>query len=323
METNQEVVAGPALSPTVGTSVPPNRENWLESLQILRSMLSKDGCVSSKALRSALEQHKIPDARAMVVRLRYFDFEAPVDDQFPKPDFRWYGKAKSIYSVERYQSLQRAEDARATDAEREEAAEVEAEEEEEEVAPVKERPKNRQEERRLGTYAVTTLESLYQSEHAPDDSDYVFDVHSDRPGNEFENVDLLAVHWRSAKTVELIAVEVKLDFSARLVQQARNYARFADRVWIAVPILAELSEASSALREYDPMLFEHVIDAGLGILACRRRPGRSYEVVPVHWPRRTHPDPVEREMFLERYRSHFETAGVLPPRSGKRYPTFG
>ncbi len=177
----------------------------------------------------------------MVVRLRFFDFEAPDDDHFPKPDFRWYGKAKSIYSPERYQTLQRAEDARATVAEREETPAADAEDEEYEVAPAREKPKNRQEERRLGTYAVTTLESIYQSEHAPDDSDYVFDVHSDRPGTEFENIDLLAVHWRSSKAVELVAVEVKLDFTARLVQQARNYMRFADRVWLAVPILAELS----------------------------------------------------------------------------------
>jgi hypothetical protein len=54
---------------------------------------------------------------------------------------------------------------------------------------------------------MTVLENIYQSEHTPEDSDYVFDVHSDRPGSEFENVDLLAVHWRSAKSVELVAVE--------------------------------------------------------------------------------------------------------------------
>jgi hypothetical protein len=104
------------------------------------------------------------------------------------------------------------------------------------------------------------------------------------------------------------------------VQQARNYGRFSDRVWIAVPVLAEAADASGALREFDPLLFEHVVDAGLGILACRRRPGRSYEVLPVHWPRRSYPDPVEKELFLERYRRSFEEAGVLAPRGGHRYP---
>jgi hypothetical protein len=142
-------------------------------------------------------------------------------------------------------------------------------------------------ERRLGTYVVSALESIYQSDHAPEDAPYVFDVHNERAGSEFENVDVMAAHWRSQKVVELVAVEVKLEFTARLVQQARNYGRFADRVWIAVPVLAEAADASGALREFDPLLFEHVVDAGLGILACRRRPGRSYEVLPAHWPRRS------------------------------------
>jgi hypothetical protein len=260
----------------------------------------------------------------MVIRLRYFDFDAPSDDL--KPTFRWYGHAKSLYSPERYQKLQRAEEAKASDAERQEvvAAQTAAPDDDEETASQnRERPRYRQEERRLGAYVATSLESIYQSEHAPDDSEYVFDVHSDRPGTEFENVDLIAVHWRSPKSVELVAIEVKLDFTARLVQQARNYARFADRVWIAVPVLAEAGEASSALRDFDPQLFEHVVDVGLGILACRRRPGRSYEALPVHWPRRCYPDPVEKELFLERYRRQFEAANVLPPRGGRRYPTFG
>jgi hypothetical protein len=86
---------------------------------------------------------------------------------------------------------------------------------------------------------------------------------------------------------------------------------------------AEAADASGvALREFDPLLFEHVVDAGLGVLACRRRPGRSYEVLPVHWPRRARPDPVEKEAFLERYRRCFEEAGVLAPRGGHRYPAF-
>jgi hypothetical protein len=324
---SQTAIVGPVDgAPAVGSSpsAPPDPMHWATSLEVLRDLLNKEGCVSSLALREALERRGIPDARDMVIRLRYFDFDAPDDVQFPKPDFRWHGHARSFYSPERYQTLQKAEEVKATVAENEEvaAAATDSEEAEEEVyAAARARPKYRQEERRLGAYAVSTLESLYQSEHTPEDSDYVFDVHSDRPGTEFENVDLLAVHWRSSKTVELIAVEVKLDFTARLVQQARNYSRFADRVWIAVPVLAELSEAANALRDFDPMLFEHVVDSGLGILACRRRPGRSYEVVPVHWPRRIDPDPVEKELFLERYRKHFEAAGVLPPRGGRRYPS--
>ncbi len=87
------------------------------------------------------------------------------------------------------------------------------------------------------------------------------------------------------------------------------------------PFLQKFPKHRAHCESFDPLLFEHVVETGLGILACRRRPGRSYEVVPVHWPRRNHPDSVERELFLERYRRQFEQAGVLPPRSGRRYPS--
>lgn len=214
--------------------------------------------------------------------------------------------------------LQRATEAEAANAEKASDGQTD----EDFVAPP-ERRKNRQEEGRLGTYVVSALENIYQSDGAPDDAPYVFDVHNDRPGNEYENVDLIAVHWRTATNVELIAVEVKLDFTARLVQQARNYARFADRVWLAVPVQAGAADASGALRELDPLLFEHVVDAGLGILACRRRPGKSYEVLPVHWPRRQQPGAVEREGFIERYRADFEEAGAAAPRASHHYPRFG
>jgi hypothetical protein len=314
----QQLIDG--ASRAISPSSAPNPTDWATALQVLQDLLSRhSGCVSSRALRTALEGRGIPNARDLVVRLRYFDFEAP-DDQIPKPSFRWHGHAKSFYSPERFQRLQQEQAIEATNAEQAEIAAPEEQEEEDEAAPREARPRNRQEERRLGTYVVSALENIYQSDHTPEDASYVFDVHSDRPGTEFENVDLLAVHWRSGRCVELIAVEVKLDFTPRLVQQARNYGRFADRVWVAVPVLAEATEASTALRDFDPMLFEHVVDVGLGILACRRRPGRSYDVVPVHWPRRVHPDPVEKELFLERYRLHFETASVIAPRAGRKYP---
>jgi hypothetical protein len=225
-----------------------------------------------------------------------------------------------LYTPERFQALQQQQAREASHAEQQEVVAAERAAEEDEEAATRERPR-RQEERRLGTYVVSALENIYQTDLLSDDSPYVFDVHSDRPGTEYENVDLLAVHWRSGRNVELVAVEVKLDFTPRLVQQARNYARFADRVWLAIPVLAEAAEASAALRDFDPMLFEHVVDIGLGVLACRRRPGRSYEVVPVHWPRRNVVDALEKELFLERYRQHFERAGVLEPRAGRKFPT--
>lgn len=298
----------------------PSPADWATGVQVLQELLSRNGgCVSSQGLRNTLEQRGISNARALVVRLRYFDFDSP-DDEVQKPSSRWYGHARSFYSPERYEALQKKQEIEATNAEQAEVSEPEEPEDEDEAAPREARPRNRQEERRLGTYVFSALENIYQSEHMPDEAQYVFDVHNDRPGTEFENVDVLAVHWRSSKCVELVSVEIKLDFTARLVQQAKNYGRFSDRVWIAVPVLAEAAEASTALRDFDPMLFEHVVEVGLGILACRRRPGRSYDVVPVHWPRRVHPDPLEKELFLERYRKAFEDAGVIPPRAGRNFP---
>jgi hypothetical protein len=69
------VSAATAASP----STPPDPTEWALAVQVLREMLARDGCVSSKALRTALDHKGIPNARAMVVRLRYFDFDAPPD----------------------------------------------------------------------------------------------------------------------------------------------------------------------------------------------------------------------------------------------------
>ena len=76
---------------------------------------------------------------------------------------------------------------------------------------------------------VPALEDLYFSESNADEKDFVFDVHSYRKGSSFENTDLIAIHWRSDKVYDLIAVEVKLGFSAQVVQQALSYTRFSHR----------------------------------------------------------------------------------------------
>src|SRR5262245_38853778 len=68
---------------TTGTSAspssPPDPTQWATALQTLKDLLSRDGCVSSKALRAALELRGVQNPRAMVIRLRYFDFDAPLD----------------------------------------------------------------------------------------------------------------------------------------------------------------------------------------------------------------------------------------------------
>lgn len=83
---------------------------------------------------------------------------------------------------------------------------------------------------------------------------------------------------------------------------------------------AELGQAAAELRAMDDRLFDHVVDLGLGVLACRRRQGRAYEVVPIHWPVRSVPEPLEREMFVEWHRGLLEEAGAVAPRASGDYP---
>lgn len=301
------------------TSELPKAEQWNAALGVLQELLrANNGKASSFAVREALEKRGIPNARELVVQLKYFDFDSCTDAG--RPPFRWYSHAASFFTEERYRGLQSEQAVEADQAARTVSEAPPTEEEIAEVEEVRQRPRNRQEESRLGTYVLSALENIYQTDFSPEDAPFVFDVHNARAGSGWENVDLLAVHWRTPAVVEIVAVEVKLDFTARLVQQARNYARFADRVWVAVPILAEAADAATALREFDPLLFEHIVDEGLGILACRRRPGKSYEVLPVQWPKRLRPDPVEKEAFIDRYREQFEEAVVVARRDLKRYP---
>jgi len=115
--------------------------------------------------------------------------------------------------------------------------------------------------------------------------------------------------WANGSVRDLVTVEVKLAFTAHAVQQALNYTRFSHRVWVAVPVQ---SNKTPDLPLSFPVFFEYAVSNGLGILACWRRRGRSYDVFPVQWPRRNEVDPLEEERFHERYRAEFEKAGVIP-----------
>jgi len=288
--------------------------DWGLVFQVLNDLLtSNKGCVSTTALRRELENHGIADARPVVVELKFFDPESSRERGIPVPDFKFHHLGRSFYSEERYkQELKKQEEATTKEADAaSRQASVAAPEE-----PTVSRT-NRQEEARLVAYVKSALEDLYSSEAIPEDRTIVFDVHSARKGSSFENVDLIAVHWRPCNVCDLITVEVKLEFSAQVVQQPLNYARFSHRAWVAV--LVE-TNSNYELRERNPTLFEYVISHGLGILACRRRQGRSYDVFPVHWPTRNQLDPLEEAEFLERYRDEFEEAGVVEPREKRRLP---
>ncbi len=278
--------------------------------EILLDMLRQhEGCVSTRVLRRHFQAKGIRNVTEMIAKLKFYE----PSDTGPGDEARHYHRGRSFYSEEAFRQLE--ENTRV-------AADAEAEEAESEtldvkiVAPTRE---YRQDEARLVTYVKGRLDDVYATEFGPE-CEYVFDVHNDRAGSGYENVDLVAVHWRSDEIIELVTVEVKLDFNVKLVQQAANYIRFSDRVWIAMPVAAQLVDAAAELRELDPLLFEHIVELGMGILACRRGRGGSFEVVPVHWPRLQNPARLEKARFLERHRGIFEEACIVAPRESQRYP---
>jgi hypothetical protein len=291
--------------------------DWNLAFQVLDGLLRSDnGCVSSMALRAEFEEkHGISDARPYLVALKYFDPESSRERGAPLPNFKFHHLGRSFYTDERYaQELKKQEDTTINEAEEASSREATEALPEEAVAS----RSYRQEEARLVQYVKKALEDLYSSDANSENSEaFVFDVHASRSGSSFENVDLIAVHWLPLDFCELVTVEVKLEFSAHAVHQALSYTRFSHRTWIAVPV--DTDSHSSELRETNLSLFEYAISRGLGILACRRRRGKSYEVFPIHWPLRNQLDPLAEEQFKERYRDMLEEAGVLERRK-KKFP---
>ena len=87
----------PAISEVIpGDQITPGQ--WSEAACLLTRML-KDGkgVVSSLALRCALEKQGFTNARQLVVRLKYYDFDS-TSEELAKPEVRWFSHAKSIYS---------------------------------------------------------------------------------------------------------------------------------------------------------------------------------------------------------------------------------
>jgi len=293
-------------SPDMSPAVLPvcERQQWEIAINTLGEQLEQNGAVSSKALRPILEKNGVVDARQMITRLKLFNFDEP-GEGVSIPDFRFGHRGRSFLSEDEFRKAE-AETERAAEA-AEQAANAETENEQEQVP----RRKNRQEEARLVKYVEEALENIYASDYGPD-VQVAFDVHNERPGSELENIDALAINWRSDDVVEIVSVEVKLDFCAKLVQQANNYRRFSHRVWIALPVSTD--EPGIEIRESAPSLFEYVIEQGIGILACRRRQGHSYEIWPIQWPRLNQLDSLERIEFMERYRTVFEETCVVESR---------
>lgn len=302
----------------VPNGAPPHKiEDWKTAVSVLQGLLaSEGGSVSSITLRRDLQRRGIANAKDLVLKLRFFDFAGEADPTMPRPDFKFYHRGRSFYSEQAFREVEAETEAQAEEAGSTATIERLPDEDAETESP---RRSSRQEEARLITYVKTALEGLYDSEFRPERAPFVFDVHNSRAGSDFENVDLLAFHWRSPDIVDTVTVEVKLDFTARLVQQANNYRRFSNRVWLAVVCNSPASDAADELRETDPLLFDYILDLGIGILGCRRTRGRSYEVSALQWPRLLIAEPLERDMFVERQRPTFEDAGIVP-RDRTRFP---
>lgn len=280
--------------------VPP--EKYECAFKVLDGLLAaNDGCVSSTKLRRELEsKHGFEDAGPILVELKIFDPQSSRERGIPAPGFKFHHYGRSFYSDRRYGEEIKKQEKEADDAS-DEASEAEPEETTPSAA-------NRQEEARVVKYVHSALEEIYSGDAKEEESEFVFDVHSLRKGSGFENADLVAVHWQARDVYELVAVEVKLEFSAHAVQQALNYARFAHRAWVACVVE---SDSNLELRERNPALFDYAVSRGIGILACRRSQGRGYRVRPIHWPMRSQPALLDEKEFQERYREQFEEAGIL------------
>lgn len=285
----------------------PNPEEWSKAIELLKKLLNKnEGSVSTRQMKEELNALNLTEVELILSQMKYSKTSHGENDN----KFCWYYRGRSFLSEKAFAALVAEE----------EAVELETQipqADDDSIEEVRDR-KRSNEEHRLGNYVVTALEELYDSDYSPES--YVFDVHNERPSGNYRNVDLVAVDWRTASHYELISVEVKLGFTAQLIQQAASYLRFSHRVWVAVPVPsnADPAWASSMIRDEDPLLYDHAIDLGIGILACRKAKGRSYEVFPIQWPKLNKPNQLEIHHFTESYRRHFEEALVLDPINPRR-----
>jgi hypothetical protein len=95
---------------------------WQVGVHTLQEELDQHaGCVSSLALRQALEAKGVKEARDVVVQLKFYDFANGGDDGRPAPSFRWLTHSKSFYTEERFAAFKQKEEVKV-----EKAAQAEA-----------------------------------------------------------------------------------------------------------------------------------------------------------------------------------------------------
>jgi len=274
--------------------------------EILVDLLAPTGVVSTMKLKVKLREAGHENANAIC-------------DQLSRQNNQWKKHDKSFYTPQRLETLLKEESEEKSEVKEALSANADLPEEDdlEERVALKAKHKRKAEERRLcENYIHPFLTELYETEHKPHETECAFVVQDQRPSSSLRNVDLVAVQWRTPEFVELITVEAKLSFSAQLVQQAANYIRFSHRVWIAVVVNAgtDVGEIAQSLYDKDPLLFEYVVSLGLGIIACQKAKGGSFNCYAVQWPKKQSPDEFEKASFIEDYRETFEEAGLLEKR---------
>jgi hypothetical protein len=287
------------------------KEQWDSAVEILNEALNRpEKSVSIRRLKELFrdEQFASEIIDQLVLYLQFPPDDLAEDWQRPS----WFYKPRSFYRSkdvfdELYQNELNETEEKAKKAAEEVATNIDGVE--------TDQKQRRQDEARLVPFVVQELENIYDTSR---------DVSNQRKGGVYENVDVIAAFRVSENRVEFVSVEVKLEFNATAVQQAVNYCRFSDRVWVAIRVMSDNAEsAASELQQRDMRLFDYVISSGIGILGCYRRQGpNNYSVFPIHWPCRQATTIVDREAFIDRYRAEFEEMGVLRPSKQENFPQF-
>lgn len=275
-------------------------EGMKEATDTLLNLLKlNDGEISTRSFHKKIEH--IPGYLEISNLLRFAKNEL----------FRHYGR--TFFTLEKYDRvIAKPTTTRASNV----LLEVESSQEKIDVETEYVIKKRKQEEARMLEYVREQLVNLYQEE-THQDEEIVFDVKDKRSGGSHENVDLIAIHWRTQSLLELVTVEAKIDFTVTAASQAAYYTRFSHRVWLAVRVSSDIENAALELRETNPDLFDFIIDKGIGILACRRTQGSAYEVTPIQWPKKQVLEDLPKSNFIERYRDCFEMAQVIAPKFKK------
>lgn len=262
--------------------------------KILSDLLLDNGSVSIRKLKSKLREYNHNEVDTIVEALS-------------QAEDKWCKTGRSFFTLERAKTIEDS------NSEENECSQDTEETENEKIDQLERRRRPSPEKRLCEQYILPYLSSIYYSSYNHDDHEVAFCVQDLRPSEQFRNVDLIAINWRSDENVELVTVEAKMEFNAQVVQQAANYSRFSHRVWIAVVVESsiEVETMIPSLREQDPLLFEYILALGLGVIACQRKQGNGFECYAVQWPRKQNPDEFEKQHFLDCYRGTFEKAGVL------------